>query len=93
MAVVVIQEFEGTVDEYKQVNEKLDPESNPPSGLIVHSGADIGDGKLRVVDIWESQGDYESFVQERLMPAIAEVNPDASPADIQVHELIDLVKP
>jgi len=93
MAVVVIQEFEGTVDEYNAVTEKLDAENNPPSGLIVHSGADIGGGKLRVVDIWESQEDFQSFVQNQLVPAIAEVNPDAPQAEIQVHELIDLVKP
>jgi uncharacterized glyoxalase superfamily protein PhnB len=92
MAVIVIQEFEGTREEYDAVNEKIDPENNPPSGLIVHAGADIGGGKLRVVDIWESEGDFQSFLQERLVPAIAEVNPDAPQADVQMHEAIDLVK-
>ena len=93
MAVLVIQEFEGTRDEYEQVNEKIDPENNPPSGLILHCGADIGGGKLRVVDVWESQDDFQSFVQGTLIPAINEVNPDAPQADVQMHELIDLVKP
>jgi hypothetical protein len=93
MAVVVVQTFEGTVDEYNQVNEKLDPQNNVPNGLIVHCGADIGDGKIRVVDLWESQADFQSFLQERLIPAINEVNPDAPQADVQVHEAIDVVKP
>jgi hypothetical protein len=93
MAVVVIQEFESNREEYDQVNAKLDPENNPPQGLIVHTAADLGGGKMKVVDVWESQGDYEAFAQERLMPAVAEVaGPDAPPADIQVHELFDLVK-
>jgi hypothetical protein len=93
MAVVVIQEFEGTLEEYDQVSEKLDAENNPPAGLIVHTGADVGGGKLKVVDVWESQENFQKFVQERLAPAIAEVNPDAPRANIQVHELHDLVKP
>jgi hypothetical protein len=93
MAILVIQEFEGTVDEYNRVTEKIDPESNPPNGLIVHCGADIGGGKLRAVDIWESESDFQSFAQERLGPAVAEVRPDAPEPDIQVHELIDVVKP
>jgi hypothetical protein len=93
MAVIVTQEFEGTREEYDKVNEKLDPVNNPPSGLIVHTGADIGGGKLRVVDVWESEGDFQSFLQERLIPAISEVNPDAPQADVQVHEAIDVVKP
>jgi hypothetical protein len=93
MAVVVIQDFESTRDEYDQVVEKLDAESNPPDGVIVHTGMDIGGGKMRVVDVWESEDAYQKFVQERLIPIIAEVSPDAPQADIQVHEVIEMVKP
>ncbi len=93
MTVLVIQEWEGTLDEYDQVGEKLDTENNPPEGMILHSGADIGGGRLKAVDVWESEAAYQKWVQEKLIPAIAEVNPDAPQADIQVHELHDLVKP
>jgi hypothetical protein len=93
MAVVVIQDFESTREEYDQVVEKLDAENNPPDGVIVHTGMDIGGGKMRVVDVWESEDAYQKFVQERLIPIIAEVAPDAPEADIQVHEVIEMVKP
>jgi len=91
MAVVVIQEFESTLEDYEQVNEKLG--DSAPAGLIVHTASDLGGGRWKVVDVWESEGDFQKFVQERLIPAIAEVNPDAPQAEIQVHEVRDLMKP
>jgi hypothetical protein len=36
MAVIVIQEFDATTDQYDQVNEKLGGEV--PDGLIAHAG-------------------------------------------------------
>jgi hypothetical protein len=94
MAVRVTQEFEGDTAQYDQVNEKLDPQNNPPEGLIVHSAADAGGGKMRIVDVWESQGAYESFAQDRLGPVIAEVvGEDAPPPDTTFEELHAVVKP
>ena len=38
---------------------------------------------MRVVDVWESQGAFETFAQERLGPAVAEVlGEDNPPPDI-----------
>jgi hypothetical protein len=89
MTVVVIQEIEATPEEYDQVNEKLG--DTPPDGGILHSASDLGGGKMKVVDVWESQEAWEKFVQERLIPAIAEVVPDApqatQPEILEVHDL------
>ena len=97
MAVMVIQEFEASVDDYDKVNEKLDAESNPPQGLILHSGADVGGGKMKVVDIWESADAWNDFLANRLGPAVeAVMGPmpeDAGPPPIEVHELRDLIQP
>jgi hypothetical protein len=71
MAVIVIQEFEATTDQYDQVNEKLG--GVVPNGLIAHAGAQSGDGKIKVVDIWESEEKWESFLNGRLGAAIVEV--------------------
>ena len=90
MAVVVTQEFESSLEDYEKVNEKLG--TTPPEKLIVHAGIDLGGGKWRSVDVWESAEAFQSWVQEKLIPAIAEVNPDAPQAgapDIQeVHDLL-----
>jgi hypothetical protein len=89
MAVLVIQEFEATTDEYDQVNAKLGDDT--PDGGILHSAIDLGGGKMRAVDVWESAEHYQSFVQDKLIPAIAEVNPDAPQAgEPEIREIYDL---
>jgi len=97
MAVMVTQEFPASVEQYDHVNEKLDVESNPPEGLILHAGADIGGGKMKVVDIWESADAWQSFLDNRLGPAVVEVmGPPPEGAEqppTEIHELHDLVKP
>ena len=78
MAVVVIQEFEAPLEEYEQVSEKIG--DGPPPGLIVHTVTDMGGDRWKLVDVWESAEDFQNFVQNTLIPAIAEVNPDAPQA-------------
>jgi hypothetical protein len=89
MAVLVIQDFEARRDEYDQVSAKLGDEI--PKGGIVHTACDLGGGKMRAVDVWGSAEDYQSFVQDKLIPAIAEVNPDApqagEPEVLEVYHL------
>jgi hypothetical protein len=89
---MVTQEFEGTLDQYDRVDEKLDRQTNPVEGLIAHGAADIGGGKIRVVDFWQSHDQYENFVQGRLGPAIAEaLGDEASEPRIEIHELHDVI--
>ena len=89
MAVAVIQEFEATLEEYEGVNERIG--DTPPAGLILHSVSDLGGGKWKLVDVWESAEDFQNFVQNQLIPAIAEVNPDAPQApEPEVLEVRDL---
>jgi hypothetical protein len=93
MAIVVIQDIQATPEQYDQVNAKLDGKNNPPKGGIVHTAADLGGGKMKVVDVWESIDAYQKFVQERLIPAIAEVAPDAPQApEPEILELYDLAQ-
>jgi hypothetical protein len=91
MAIAVIQEFEAPPDEYEQVNEKIGEAS--PAGLVVHTVTDLGDGKWKLVDVWESREQYDDFVQNTLIPAIAEVSPDAPQApEPEILEVRDVVK-
>ena len=93
MAVIVIQEFEATTDQYDQVTEKLGREA--PNGLIAHAGAESGNGKMKVVDIWESKEKWESFLNGRLGPAVVEVMgppPEgAEPPPFEVLEARDVM--
>jgi len=89
MAVLVTQEFEATREEYDQVNEKIGGDT--PDGAILHAVVDLGGGKWRSVDVWESAEAFQSFVQDKLIPAIAEVNPDAPQAEEpEILEIQDL---
>ena len=46
---------------------------------------------MKAVDVWESADAYQKFVQDRLIPAIAEVNPDApQAAEPEIYEVHDL---
>jgi len=93
MAVAIIMNIEATEDEYDQVNEKIDPEGNPPEGLIIHVGSITGSG-VKVIDVWESEDAFNAFRESRLGPAVAEVMGEtAGPPNIEVLDLHDVVKP
>jgi hypothetical protein len=85
MADALILEFEGYgLGEYERVNEKLGidmatGEGEWPQGLLLHSGA-AKDGGFVVFEIWESQGDQQSFMEERLGRALQEGGIEGPPA-------------
>jgi hypothetical protein len=94
MAVLVVQQVAATEEQYRAVNDVLGTHDNPPAGLIVHTGGPVGDGELRVVDVFESQEAFESFANERLGPAIAQVMGDDAPTpSIEITELYDVIRP
>ena len=71
----------------------MDTRGNPPAGLIVHTGGPVGDGELRVIDIWESTDAFETFVAERLAPTIAQVmGANAPTPSVEIRELYDVIK-
>lgn len=60
---------ETTTDDYDRISEELNFPADWPEGLIAHGSADI-DGRLRVVDVWESSGHFDRYVESKLGPAI-----------------------
>ena len=91
MAIAVIQEFEATLENYEKVNEKIG--DTAPDGLIVHTVSDLGGDRWKVVDVWETREQYDDFVQNKLAPAVVEVDPDAPQApEPEVLEVRDLLK-
>jgi hypothetical protein len=98
MAVLVENSVEQSNPEiHDAVAAKLDVENDPPAGLIVHTAIDEGDKGIRIVDIWESQQDFEKFRDERLMAAVQSVLSErgiepAGPPIYEFSELHALVK-
>ena len=93
MTVIVIQQVAATEEQYRAVNDAMDTRGNPPAGLILHTGGPVDNGDLRVVDIWESAEEFETFAAERLGPTIAQVMGAAAPTpSVEIREIYDVIK-
>ena len=76
MAACLIMQFAGVnAATYEAVMKELGLRgANPdwPSGIISHVAGFDSDG-MYVVDIWDSQEDFDAFVESRLQPAFEAV--------------------
>jgi hypothetical protein len=72
MAVAVVMEFEGTLEQYDEVVSRmgLSPGGPTPPGALFHWVTPI-DGGFRVTDVWESQEAFGQFAQEQIGPNAA----------------------
>jgi hypothetical protein len=63
MAVCRIIETGSSPEEYEQVRARLgvDAGESPPSGALVHIAAIGEDGKVSIIEVWETQGQAEEW--------------------------------
>jgi hypothetical protein len=47
-------------EEFDAVNAVIDPASNPPKGLILHTSGPI-EGGWGIIDFWDSRADFDAF--------------------------------
>jgi hypothetical protein len=95
MPVVVQYTTEVGPEEYDLVALAIRFHDEPPPGLIVHTAAVTGDGKMRVFDVWQTLEAHDLFVEQRLKPATLALVGDRAPGwpEPEVHHLHSLVKP
>lgn len=88
MAVGLRLDFTSTtLDDYDKTCEALNFPGDWPDGLIAHASTEV-DGRLRVLDAWESREHFDRFVAERLQGAMGEALGDrAEPPQITETEL------
>ena len=68
MVVLMTQEFRGLSREVaEEASNRMDVHKDPPAGLIAHVLTDMPGG-VRATDIRESEADFQTFANERLMP-------------------------
>ena len=59
------------LDDYDATCRALNFPADWPDGLLAHVSTEV-EGRLRVLDAWESRGHFDRFVQERLQSAMGE---------------------
>jgi hypothetical protein len=68
MAIHLITRGEGfTKDLYEKARKEVNWEGNPPPGLILHVASFDNSGSIHVSDIWESEDQWNNFLNTRLM--------------------------
>ncbi len=68
----MVMKWDGVTPElYEEVRASVNWERDVAKGGVFHVAGFYNDA-LRVTDIWESEEDFNNFVQDRLMPAVAE---------------------
>lgn len=69
---------EATPDQYDQAREKVGWDRDVPDGAKLHVSGFADDG-LHVVDVWESEQAFNTFMEQRLAPAIQEIGIEGQP--------------
>jgi hypothetical protein len=89
MAVGIRLKIAGvTAEQIDQLNAAIDPDGNPPDGIIFHSSGPV-DGGWGVIDFWQSREQFDRFAEERIGPAMAAIGAPGPPPEVHefpVHE-------
>jgi hypothetical protein len=73
MAVVMSMHWrEATPEQYDRARELVGWDRDVPTGAKLHVSGFDDDG-LPVTDVWESEQSFNSFLEQRLAPAIQEI--------------------
>jgi hypothetical protein len=89
MAVAMFMRWPGlTGDQYDTVMGRLELDANPPAGGVLHLAA-VTDEGLQVSDIWQTEQAFHSFLENRLMPVVAELGLTGEP-EIEIVPLHNL---
>jgi hypothetical protein len=70
MATVMLMHWpEVSKEQYEQVRQDVKWETNVPDGAKLHVSWFAPDG-FHVLDLWDSRAHFETFLQQRLAPAV-----------------------
>jgi len=79
MATVMLMHWpEVSVPEYERTRKEVNWEGNAPKGAKFHV-AWFGSDGFHVLDLWDSQAEFERFVDQRLMPAVKRIGIKGQP--------------
>ena len=94
MAIAILQEFpDMNPEQASAILEALDLAGKSPSGQLFHVDGPMADGGVRVVDVWESQEAFDSFLRDTLMPAFGRAGVQVGPPTTTVWPVSHLLQP
>ena len=97
MAVLMTMDLPVSRADVEALSDELGVLDDPPSGLIVHAAIETAGG-VHIVDIWDSQADFERFQNDRLNPAMEKfltergIQMDGPPPEPTYDEAFDVVR-
>jgi hypothetical protein len=93
MAVCRIIETGATPEQYDQVRGRIGagPENPPPGGQL-HIAARGEDGKIRVIEVWDSREQADRWSEENVRPVREQVAPDVGEPKITYYEVHNLMQ-
>lgn len=69
-----------TKEDYDAAREKVNWEGDTPKGALFHVAWFDDESGFHVLDLWESPDDFNSFVEQRLMPGLRELGIEGEPS-------------
>ena len=95
MTILLEQHLPVPPELVQAVAVEMNVREDPPPGLLMHVATEV-EGGVRVVDVWNSQAEWEDFQANRLGPAIGKVSAahgvePAGPPTITITEVFEVI--
>ncbi len=82
---------DATLELYEEVRRRANWEGDRPQGANLHIVGWADDG-MRIVDVWDSPDDFQSFFESRVLPVIQESGIMSQP-EVKMFELHGIYAP
>ena len=92
MSTVIMQRWDAlTPEQYDELRKVVGWDRDVPAGMQFHVAC-YEDDILRMLDIFDSEAQFDSFVQTRIIPGLQKLGISSVPEKIvaPVHELTDV---
>lgn len=91
--MVTVTSRDVAADAFEEVNAELDARRDPPVGFYVDFVHTVGDDRVRIVDVWKSEGAHDVDDEPRNPPAVLAktlVRRGLSPPELIGREVIGI---
>jgi hypothetical protein len=89
MAIARFVKTEINKDQYDQMLTKLGIEGTPPPGAVFHLAAAGDDGKIKIVELWDSREEAEAWGEKVAAARQASGFAEPSIEYLDVHNVIE----